>query len=52
MRILLAEDEKQLNHVLTVAMTRQGYDVDSTFNGQEAVEMAQQKAYDVMILIS
>lgn len=49
MRILLAEDEKQLNHVLTVAMTSQGYDVDSTFNGQEAVEMAQQKAYDVMI---
>lgn len=49
MRILLAEDEKQLNRVLTVAMTSQGYDVDSTFNGQEAVEMAQRKAYDVMI---
>ena len=30
MRILLAEDEKQLNRVLTVAMTSQGYDVDST----------------------
>ncbi|KRL63377.1 response regulator transcription factor [Lactobacillus psittaci] len=49
MKILLAEDEKQLNHVLSVAMTSQGYQVDSAFNGQEAVDLASKNAYDLMI---
>lgn len=50
MRILLAEDEKQLNHVLTVALTSSGYTVDSVENGQEAVDLAKKNPYDVMIL--
>ena len=50
MRILLAEDEKQLNHVLTVALTSSGYTVDSVENGQEAVDYAKKNPYDVMIL--
>lgn len=49
MKILLAEDEKQLSRVLVMAMKSVGYDVDSVFNGQEAVEHAQANAYDVMI---
>ena len=47
MKILLAEDEKQLSRVLIMAMKSVGYDVDPVFNGQEAVEQA--NAYDVMI---
>ena len=33
MKILLAEDENQLNRVITVALEREGYSVDSVFNG-------------------
>ena len=50
MKILLAEDEPQLNHVTTVALQSSGYEVDSVFNGQEAVDMTKENAYDVIIL--
>ena len=49
MKILLAEDEKQLSRVLVMAMKSVGYDVDPVFNGQEVIEHAQANAYDVMI---
>lgn len=49
MKILLAEDEKQLSRVLVMAMKSVGYDVDPVFNGQEAIEHARANAYDVMI---
>lgn len=49
MKILLAEDEEQLNRVIKVALETNHYQVDSVFNGQEAVEKAQENAYDVMI---
>ncbi|WP_433597081.1 response regulator transcription factor [Limosilactobacillus reuteri] len=50
MRILVAEDEQQLSHVLGSAMTASGYQVDIANNGQEAVEQAKENAYDVIIL--
>ena len=50
MRILVAEDEQQLSHVLSSAMTASGYQVDIANNGQEAVEQAKENAYDVLIL--
>lgn len=50
MRILLAEDEAQLARVLKMAMTNSGYTVDAVDNGQKAVDLAQENAYDVMIL--
>lgn len=50
MRILVAEDEQQLSHVLSSAMTASGYQVDIATNGQEAVEQAKENAYDVIIL--
>ena len=50
MRILVAEDEQQLSHVLSSAMTASGYQVDVANNGQEAVEQAKENAYDVIIL--
>ena len=50
MRILVAEDEQQLSHVLSSAMTASGYQVDIANNGQEAVEQAKENAYDVIIL--
>lgn len=50
MRILVAEDEQQLSHVLSSAMTASGYQVDIANNGQEAVKQAKENAYDVIIL--
>ena len=50
MKILLAEDEQQLSRVLETAMTHEGYQVDTAFDGQEAVELAKENAYDLMIL--
>lgn len=50
MRILLAEEEHQLSHVVVTALTSQGYSVDPVYNGQEAVDHAKQNAYDLMIL--
>lgn len=50
MKILLAEDEQQLSRVLETAMIHEGYQVDTAFDGQEAVDLAKENAYDLMIL--
>ena len=50
MKILLAEDDQQLSRVLETAMTHEGYQVDTAFDGQEAVDLAKENAYDLMIL--
>lgn len=50
MKILLAEDEQQLSRVLETAMTHEGYQVDTAFDGQEVVDLAKENAYDLMIL--
>ena len=50
MNIQLAEDEKQLSRALVTAMQATGYHVDPAYNGQEAVDLAGQRAYDVIIL--
>ncbi|MEE6664376.1 response regulator transcription factor [Limosilactobacillus fermentum] len=50
MNILLAEDEKQLSRALVTAMQATGHHVDPAYNGQEAVDLAGQRAYDVIIL--
>ncbi|KRM95480.1 DNA-binding response regulator [Liquorilactobacillus aquaticus DSM 21051] len=49
MRILLAEDEKELSRVLVTAMRSQGYDVVPVYNGSEAVDKADHGVYDLMI---
>ena len=38
MRILLAEDEKSLNRVITRRLSWEGYSVDSCFDGREALD--------------
>lgn len=50
MKILLAEDEPQLNRVTTAALTSAGYQVDSVDNGKKAVEKTKENAYDVILL--
>ena len=50
MRILVAEDEQNLNRIITEAMKDEGYSVDSCLNGQDALDYASGTDYDVMIL--
>ena len=50
MKLLLAEDTIDLNRVLTVALQHEGYAVDSAYDGEQALELAQKNGYDAMIL--
>lgn len=50
MRILVAEDEKNLNRIITEALQDEGYSVDPCFNGVDALEFCAGAAYDVIVL--
>lgn len=50
MRILLAEDEKDLNTIITQKLTSDGYSVDRCFDGQEALDILSYTEYDAIIL--
>ncbi len=49
MRLLLAEDEKEMSRAVTAVLSANGYEVDAVYDGQAAVEMAQKNLYDAMI---
>ena len=49
MRILLAEDEKELSRALTAILEHSKYAVDAVYDGLAAVERAENNAYDAMI---
>ena len=50
MRILVAEDEKDLNDILTAKLTDGGYSVDSCPDGAEAILYLSSAEYDLVIL--
>ena len=50
MRILIAEDQKDLNKILTKKLSAEGYSVDSCFDGQEALDCMRVADYDGVIL--
>lgn len=50
MRILLAEDDKQLNNTLTYQLEREGFSVDSCLDGEEALFYGEQNIYDMILL--
>lgn len=50
MRILLAEDEKNLNEVIRKQLVRAGYAVDAVTDGEEAMDYLLSSSYDVAIL--
>lgn len=49
MKILLAEDEKDMSAALVAILTHSGYEVDSVYDGEAAVQMAQRHSYDCMV---
>ena len=50
MRILVVEDEKHLNRIISEAIEDEGYSVDSCFNGLEALDHLECAQYDVIVL--
>ncbi len=50
MRVLIAEDEIDLNDIITKKLTREGYVVDQCFDGEEALELLDLYRYEVLIL--
>lgn len=50
MRLLIAEDEPDLNDILTMALTEAGYSVDSCTDGKEALFYLSSADYDVAVL--
>ena len=50
MRILVAEDEKDLNRLVCKTLERAGYGVDACYDGEEALDYAAGAAYDCILL--
>lgn len=49
MKILLAEDEKELSRALVTVLNAAGYPTDAVYNGADAVQLASENAYDCMV---
>ncbi len=50
MRVLVAEDEQDLNRLLAEALKRAGYSVDCCFDGAQALDYLQGAAYEAAVL--
>ena len=50
MRLLIVEDEKYLNRTISERLARQGYTVDSCFDGEDALYYIENTVYDGIIL--
>lgn len=50
MRLLLAEDERDMSNVLTTILKHSGYEVDLAENGQEALDLSMKNNYDCMVM--
>ena len=50
MRLLIAEDERDLNRILTKRLSEEGYSIDACFNGEDALYYLKSTEYDAAIL--
>lgn len=50
MRILLIEDGKRLSHVIKKGLVENGYAVDTAYDGEEGLYLAESESYDLIIL--
>ncbi len=49
-RVLIAEDEQRISHLLKMYLERESFIVEITDNGEEAMKKALQEPFDVIIL--
>ena len=50
MRILIAEDERDLNRLIVKVLEKEGYGVDACFDGKEALYYLENTEYDAAVL--
>ena len=50
MRVLVAEDAKDMNRLIVKMLTRAGYSVDGCYNGEEALDFLAGAEYDAILL--
>lgn len=50
MRILIAEDERDLNRLIARVLEKEGYGVDACFDGEEALYLLEHTEYDAAVL--
>ncbi len=50
MRLLLAEDEKELSNALVTILKHNNYSVDAVYNGQDALDYLEMGLYDGAVL--
>ena len=48
MRLLVAEDERDLNAVISKTLKKNHYSVDSCYDGQEALDFLETAEYDAV----
>jgi two-component system, OmpR family, phosphate regulon response regulator PhoB len=49
-RVLVAEDENDIRELIVLHLNREGHEVDSCGNGQEALNLLQKNEYDLLVL--
>ena len=50
MRVLVADNEKDFNKIITERLIEDGYSVDSYFDGEDIIEAFNQNEYDALII--
>ena len=50
MRLMICEDEHDLNRIIKMKLTSDGYSVDSCYDGEEALDLLEFTDYDGVIL--
>lgn len=50
MRVLVAEDEKELNRIICKRLEDEGYAVDSVYDGKSALDYMRATEYDIVLL--
>ena len=50
MRLLVVEDEEILNHILVKRLRKEGFSVDSCYDGEEALAFLEVGEFDAIIL--
>ena len=49
-KVLVVDDEKLIVKGIRFSLEQDGYEVDCAYDGEEAIEMAKAKEYDVVLL--
>src|SRR5699024_8635151 len=49
-RVLIIEDELSILKLLTYNLEQEGYEIDSSMDGQEGLDMALENSYDMILL--